>query len=66
MKHEMTVVSQTPYSPDLAPVDFLLLPKLKSSLKGRQFQTVEEIEENSIWEWSIKSGGKHFEGNKFD
>ena len=47
MKHEMTVVSQPSHSPDLAPVDFLLLPKWKSSLKGR-FQMVQEIEENSI------------------
>jgi len=47
-KHETTVVSQPPYSPDLAPADFFLFPKLKSSLKGHRFQTVEEIEENSI------------------
>jgi len=47
-KHETTVVPQPPYSPDLAPADFSLFPKWKSSLKGRRFQTVEEIEENSI------------------
>ena len=47
-KHETTVVPQPDYSPDLAPADFFLLLKLKSSLKGRRFQTVEEIEENSI------------------
>ena len=28
------------------PADFFLFPKLKSSLKGHRFQTVEEIEEN--------------------
>jgi len=27
MKHEMTVVAQPPYSPDLAPVDFFLFPR---------------------------------------
>jgi len=48
MKHETTVVPQPPYSPYLAPADFFLFPKWKSSLKGHQFQTVEEIEENSI------------------
>jgi len=48
MKHETTVVPQPPYSPDLAPVGSFLFPKWKSSLKGRRFQTVEEIEENSI------------------
>ena len=47
-KSETTVVPQPPYSPDLAPADFFLFPKWKSSLKGRRFQTVEEIEENSI------------------
>jgi len=47
-KHEMTVVPQLPYSQDLAPADFFLFLKLKSSLKGRRFQTDEEIEENSI------------------
>jgi len=47
-KHETTAVPQPPYSPNLAPADFLLIPKWKSSLKGRRFQVVEEIEENSI------------------
>jgi len=49
-KHEMTVVPRPPYSPDLAPADFLLFLKLKSSLKGCRFQKVEEIEENLIWD----------------
>jgi len=49
-KHEMTLVPQLPYSPDLAPADFLLFLKWKSSLKGCQFQAVEETEENSIWD----------------
>ena len=40
-KHETTVVPQPPYSPDLAPADFFLFPQLKSSLKGRRFQTIE-------------------------
>ena len=50
MKHETTVVPQQPCSPDLAPADFFLFSKLKSSLKGHQFRMVEEIEENSIWD----------------
>ena len=33
------------YSPDLAPVDFWLFPKLKSPLKGKRFQTY-KIQEN--------------------
>jgi hypothetical protein len=45
-QHEHTVLPQPPYSPDLAPADFYLLPKLKSTLKGRRFQTTQEITEN--------------------
>ena len=48
-KHETTVVPQPPYSPDFAPADFFLFPKLKSSLKGCRVQTVQEIEEKLIW-----------------
>jgi len=47
-KQDTIVVPQPPYSPDLAPADFFLFPKLKSTLKGRQFQTIEEIKENSL------------------
>jgi transposase len=43
-----TVIPQPPYSPDLAPADFFLFPKLKSTLKGRRFDTIEEIKENSL------------------
>ena len=43
-KHETTAVPQPPYSPDLGPADFFLFSKLKSSLKGRRFQKVEETE----------------------
>jgi hypothetical protein len=41
------VLPQPPHSPDLAPADFFLLPKLKSTLKGRRFRTIQEITENS-------------------
>ena len=37
-----------PYSPDLASCDFLLFPKLKLPLKGKRFQTVDEIQENMV------------------
>jgi hypothetical protein len=46
----VTVVPHLPYFPDLAPADFFLFPKLKSTLKGRRFQTIEEIQENAIRE----------------
>jgi transposase len=33
----MTVLEHPPYSPDLAPIDFFLFPKIKVILKGRHF-----------------------------
>ena len=33
-----------PYSPDLAPCDFYLFPKLKLKLKGHHFGTIEHIQ----------------------
>ena len=49
-KHQISVVPHPPYSPDLDPADFFLFPKLKTTLKGRLFQTIEEIQENAIRE----------------
>jgi len=45
-------VPHPPYSPELAPADFLLFPELKTTLKGCHFQTIEEIQENVIRELS--------------
>ena len=45
VKHQITQVTQAPYSPDLAPCNFWLFPKLKSPWKGKRFQTVNEIQE---------------------
>ena len=44
-KHQTSVVPHPPYSPDLAPADLFLFPKFKTTLKGRRFQTTEEIQE---------------------
>ena len=35
------------YSPDLAPADFFLYPKLKTPMKGKRFAMIEEIKEKS-------------------
>jgi histone-lysine N-methyltransferase SETMAR len=43
-KNKMAVVPHPPYSPDLAPCDFFLFPKMKIKLKGRRFDTAEEIQ----------------------
>jgi len=45
-KNRTSVIIHPPYSPDLAPADFFLFPKLKTTLKGRRFQTIEEIHES--------------------
>ena len=47
-KHQITQVTQPPYSPDLAPWNFWLFPKLKSPLKWKRFQTISEIQENMM------------------
>jgi len=49
-KYQTSVVPHPPYSPDLAPADFFLFPKLKTTLKGRCIKTIEEIQENAITE----------------
>jgi hypothetical protein len=42
-KHSIPTLPQHLYSPELSPPDFFLFPKLKITLKGRRFQTVEDI-----------------------
>jgi transposase len=42
-KKDIPTLPQPPYSPDLAPCDFTLFPKLKSKLKGHHFGTAESI-----------------------
>jgi hypothetical protein len=37
----------TPYSHDLVPCDFFLFPEIKLKLKGRQFNTIEEVQAES-------------------
>ena len=45
-KRRVTVLGYPPYSPDLAPADFCLFPKLKAVLKGNFFEDVETIQRN--------------------
>ena len=47
VKHQITQVTRPHYSPDLAPCDFWLFQKLKCPLKGKRFQTINEIQENT-------------------
>ena len=46
-KNNMAVIPHTTYSPDLAPCDFFLFPKIELKLKGRRFDTTEEIQAES-------------------
>ncbi|UYV63511.1 hypothetical protein LAZ67_2004387 [Cordylochernes scorpioides] len=47
-KNGTEILPQPPYSPDIAPNDFFLFPKLKAVLKGRHFDTREDIIEKSL------------------
>ncbi|UYV70805.1 hypothetical protein LAZ67_8000693, partial [Cordylochernes scorpioides] len=42
-KNNTLMMPQPPYSPDLAPCDFFLFPKLKRPIKGRRYATLDEI-----------------------
>jgi hypothetical protein len=46
-KHSIPVVPHPRCSPDLAPRDFFLFPRLKSTLKGKRFQDFAEIQLNT-------------------
>jgi len=62
------VLHYPPYSPDLAPANYFLFPKFKFPLKGRHFQTVEEIqcavtrELNNISKTASPGGHEEVEG----
>ena len=42
-KMGIKTVPQPPYSPDHAPCDFWLFPKLKEKLRGCRYETIEEM-----------------------
>ena len=45
IKMGIKTVPHPPYSPDLAPCDFWLFPKLKEKLRGCRNETIEEMKE---------------------
>ena len=47
-KNSTHIVPQPPYSPDLAPCDYWLFPKLKRPLRGHRFESIEEIQRESL------------------
>ena len=61
-------MTQPPYSLDLVPYDFWLFPKLKSPLKGKRFQTIDKILENTTGKLMvipIKDFEKCFDVNSY-
>ena len=53
-KSQITQVIQPSYRPDLVPSDFWLFPKLKSLLKEKRFQTINEIQENTMGQLLVR------------
>jgi transposase len=45
-RKQVTVLHHPSYSPDLAPADFFLFPKLKSQFKGKRFQDISTMQAN--------------------
>ena len=45
---QITVLEHPAYSPDLAPNDFFLFPKIKEILKGRHFDDTDDIRSNTM------------------
>ena len=41
----INTVPRPPYSPELAPCDFWLFPKLKEKLRGCRYETIKEMKE---------------------
>ena len=44
---QLTVLGHPVYSPDLAPNDIFLFPKIKGILKGRHFDYIDDIRSNT-------------------
>ncbi|UYV63722.1 hypothetical protein LAZ67_2005429 [Cordylochernes scorpioides] len=42
-KNNTLMMLQPPYTPDMAPCDYFLFPKLKRPMKGRRYATLDEI-----------------------
>ncbi|UYV61368.1 hypothetical protein LAZ67_1004617 [Cordylochernes scorpioides] len=63
-KNGTVILPLPPYSPDIAPNDFFLFPKLKAVLKGRHFDTRDDIIEKSLL--ALKSNPKELYKTCFD
>ena len=63
----ITLLEHPPYSPDLAPCNFCLFPKIKSVLKGTHFVSVENVKAktaeilNSLTEHDLRNCFEHWQ-----
>ena len=46
-RNNIEQLTHSPYSPDMAPCDFWLFPNLKIALKGKRFQTIDQLDHAS-------------------
>ena len=70
VKHQITQVTQLPYSPDLEPCDFCFVSKTKITFERWVISDHDEIQENTTgqlangdWENYVRSRGASFEGD---
>ena len=56
-KNSITKMDHPPYSPDLAPCDFWLFPKLKNALEGQRFADLSDIKRENV---TARYSGKRF------
>ena len=45
--NQITMLEHPAYSPDLAPSDFFLFPKIKEMMKGRHFDDIDDNRSNT-------------------
>jgi len=44
----MAVITHHPYSPDLAPCDFFLFPRMKDQMEGKRFADFNEVKKQTL------------------
>ncbi|GFW07526.1 histone-lysine n-methyltransferase setmar-like protein [Trichonephila clavipes] len=54
-KHSIAQLRQPPYSPDIAPCDFWLFPRLKMPLKGHRFDNMRRMHSRRFRRLTFKS-----------
>ena len=43
----MNIIQHPPYSPDLSPCDYFLFPRMKIDLKGKRFESIDDVKKAS-------------------